>query len=129
MKTILAKVLLLAALVLPAQGVIGLWSYRVPCGRRDALDLHRKAGIETIHFGDSVQRTVSPKDRDSRTLHEMLQEAMGDERIGAVQGDSSSMEVYLACAQYLARMDHRPRRLLIPVNLRSFSMEWDPRPE
>jgi hypothetical protein len=59
----------------------------------------------------------------------MLQDSMAGERLGAVQQDASPMEVYLACAHYLARQDRRPLRLLIPVNLRSFSLEWDLRPE
>ena len=101
MKTVLLKVLVLAALVLPVQAAIGFWSYPRPCERRDALDRHRSEGATIVHFGDSVQREVSPADRDPRNLHEMLRDAVRGERIGQMQSDGSPMEVYLGCAQYL----------------------------
>lgn len=129
MRSIALKLAVLAALVFPLQAAIGVWSYPYPSSRRDALDAHRAAGVTAVHFGDSVLRHVAAEDRDRRNLHGMLQAALPDERLGSVEGDGSSMEVYLACVQYLARQDRRPKRLLIPVNLRSFSMEWDPRPE
>jgi len=129
MKTLVAKSMVLALLVLPLQVAIGWSTHPYACGRRDHLDRLVADGVTTIHFGDSVQRSTSPADRDRRNLHEMLQAGLADERMGSLQSDAGSMELYLACARYLARQDRRPRRLLIPVNLRSFSPEWDPRPE
>jgi hypothetical protein len=129
MKTLLLKMSLLGILVLPAQVLWGHLRHREPCSRRDTLDVHRAGGVTTVHFGDSVLKHVAASDGDRRTLPQMVQDEAAGERMGVLQVDASTMELYHACAVYLARNDRRPRRLLIPVNLRSFSLEWDVRPE
>lgn len=129
MRTLLLKLSALGILVLSAQVLLGHVRHRQPCSRRDTLDVHRANGVTTIHFGDSVLRHVAAGDGDRRSLHQMVQDEAAGERMGMLQVDASMMELYRACAVYLARNDRRPRRLLIPVNLRSFSLEWDLRPE
>jgi hypothetical protein len=129
MKTLLWKMSVLGMVVLSTQVLWGHLRHRQPCSRRDTIDVHRADGVTAIHFGDSVLTHVADRDGDRRTLHQMVQEEAAGERMGTVQGDASTMELYHACAVYLARNDRRPHRLLIPVNLRSFSLEWDLRPE
>jgi hypothetical protein len=129
MARFLLKTALLAALVLPLQLLIGSRLNRRPFERRDGIEKDFAEHVSILHFGDSVARHVAAADRDRRTLPAMLQDRMGDVRIGTSQGDGSSMELYEAFVRYVAGREGRPARVLIPINLRSLSQEFDPRPE
>lgn len=39
------------------------------------------------------------------------------------------MDIYLAYARYIVAKENLPKTVIIPINLRSFSPEWDVRPE
>jgi hypothetical protein len=129
MKRILFKAAVLIALVLPLQALMGGWLARRPFPRRDAIDQCLADRVDLLQFGDSLARHVSEKDLDRRPLAEMVADLLPDLRVGTLQGDGSSMELYEACVRYIARQANRPKRVLIPINLRSFSHEWDTRPE
>ncbi len=129
MNRILLKAAILIALVLPAQALIGGRLGRRPLPRRDAIDRCLADRVKLLQFGDSLARHVSKDDLDRRTLAEMVADRLPDLRVGTIQGDGSSMELYESSVRYLARQATRPDRVLIPINLRSFSHEWDTRPE
>ncbi len=80
--------------------------------------------VDIIYFGDS---TVSYPVGEVTTA-EILQEMLPNYTIGEVSHPAYSMDVYLRYAKYLVHSGYRPRAVIIPVNMRSFSPEWDLRP-
>lgn len=81
-----------------------------------------------LYFGDSVVERVSRDDVDKRTLGEMVTERRGRERWLAVAHSAYHPGIYLALLRALQRMRHRPSLLIVPINLRCFSPQWDLRP-
>ena len=43
--------------------------------------------------------------------------------------DAYHIGIYLEYAQYIVAQENLPQVVIIPINLRSFSPEWDMRPE
>jgi len=123
---LMMKLAILAVVVGAAQWVIGIY------GTRDMVHtfLRRAASWSdgAIYFGDSVLRKVGTNDTDRRTLPEML-ESDSQVKIYPVVHSAYNVDVFLRYVEYLARTDTRPRLVIVPLNLRSFSPEWDSRPE
>jgi hypothetical protein len=88
----------------------------------------RAAPPSILYFGDSVVERVSRDDVDTRTLGEMVAERRGRKSCLAVSHSAYHPGVYLGLLRALGRMRHRPSLLIVPINLRCFSPQWDLRP-
>lgn len=128
MKRILLKGAAFALLVIALQVPLELLRGLAPIQPRDALDA-RRSPPDIVYFGDSVLESVAPGDADRRDLMVLLRDLLPDRSVGTIQGAAYGPELFEAFARYVARQPARPSRLLISINLRSFSPEWDPRPE
>jgi len=88
------------------------------------LDRYLQDDTDIIYFGDST--LIYPV--GEVTTGEILQELLPEQTIGQVAHPAYNADLYRRYADYITRFDHRPDRVIIPINLRSFSPEWDRRP-
>ncbi|MCE7984599.1 MAG: hypothetical protein DYG89_25785 [Caldilinea sp. CFX5] len=124
MRRFLVKFLLLLLLLLAGQGLVG---YFYPAPIPEPI-LHFQAlldqGVEILYFGDST--LWHPE--GSQTTAAMLQELLPDRRIGELSHAAYGMDVYRSYINFMLRQGYRPALVIIPINMRSFSPEWDQRP-
>ena len=81
-----------------------------------------------LFFGDSVNRHYAKNDSDKRSLAEMLDTKL-DQPVTGISYYAYHAEVYLEFIKYINRTaPNKKITILIPINLRSFSPEWDLRP-
>jgi len=80
-----------------------------------------------VYFGDSTTYTFSVKDADKRSIPACLQRGL-EEKVIPVTHGSYHLGIYRDFIKYLAKHS-QPKAIIIPINMRSFSAEWDTRPE
>ncbi|MEZ4734176.1 MAG: D-alanyl-lipoteichoic acid biosynthesis protein DltD [Caldilineaceae bacterium] len=81
-------------------------------------------GREILYLGDStLWHPVG-----TQTTAEMLQELLPTYSIGELSHAAYGMDVFRSYIDYMLRQEQRPAVVIIPINLRSFSPEWDLRP-
>ena len=128
MKAFFCKLLLFASALFVCQAAIGRIDLQenAPEFMRLAGCLERKGAV--IYMGDSTDDAVAASDRDRSSIGQMLAAAHAERGVCTVSHGAYHMGVYEAYAGYAARSGARPRALVMPVNLRSFSPEWDADP-
>jgi hypothetical protein len=127
MKRFFIKLSVLAVIVFLLQMLLG--KYKIEFGAFDSLNRHLKNKIDVLYLGDCTDYTVSKSDRDRRRMTRMLQDMNPDVTIGAIAHGAYQMDIYLSFCRYILEQPHRPRVIIIPVNIRSFSPEWDRMPQ
>jgi len=82
--------------------------------------------IPVLCFGDSVMERVSRMDTDTRTLGQMLSAAL-EPNLGSlcISHSAYNPKVYYHFATVLETTRRRPRIIVLPVNIRCFSPQWD----
>jgi hypothetical protein len=81
-------------------------------------------------FGDSVMERISKYDQDQRDLGAMLRDRFNKNPATATLAHRAyNMQMFLLLLQALQRMQGRPRMVIVPVNLRSFSPQWFHNPQ
>ena len=124
MRRFLIKFLLLLLLLLAGQGLVGyFYSAAIPepiLHFQTLLD----QGTEILYFGDST--LWHPE--GSQTTAAMLQERLPDHKVGELSHAAYGMDVYRSYINFMLRQGYRPTLVIIPINMRSFSPEWDQRP-
>ncbi len=81
-----------------------------------------------IFFGDSVNRHYAKNDTDKRSIAEIL-DAQLVQSVTGISYYAYHSELYLAFIKHINRTaPNKKVTILIPINLRSFSPEWDLRP-
>ena len=88
-----------------------------------------KKRLDLLLLGDSVTERVARDDQDQRTLFEMLRDLLPE---GAdfyhICHSAYYADIYLAYLRQLLNLGIRPDMVILPVNLRSFSPQWDYNP-
>jgi hypothetical protein len=87
-----------------------------------------KARPDVILFGDSCNGWVDQEDTDRRAISELLNDRLVGKTVGRIDGRAYHLELYEAFIDLLIARQAHPELLIIPINLRSFSSEWDARP-
>jgi len=87
-----------------------------------------KARPDVIHFCDSCNTWIDQHDSDRRPISELLNDRLVGKRVGRIDGGAYHLELYEAFVDLLIARQEHPELLIIPINLRSFSSEWDARP-
>jgi hypothetical protein len=82
-----------------------------------------------LFFGDSSDRTVSPNDKDRRSIDAILGHYLSGISVVSIDHPAYDAGIYEAYAVSLATKKSVPKIVVIPINLRSFSPDWDMRPE
>ena len=88
------------------------------------LDESLADGVDIVYFGDS---TLSLPEGEV-TTGEILQELLPDYVVGEVSYPAYGLDSYLNYVKYIVRSNHHPDTIIVPINMRSFSPEWDMRP-
>lgn len=124
MRRFLIKFLLLLLLLLVGQLVVG---YFYPAEVPEPI-LHFQSlldqGAEILYFGDST--LWHPE--GSQTTAAMLQELLPARKVGELSHAAYGMDVYRGYINFMLRQGYRPALVIIPINMRAFSPEWDQRP-
>ena len=92
------------------------------------LDALLAGNADVIFFGDSTITSVAPSDQNKDFISTMLQNKQPNRLIGRISHPAYNMDLYVEYAHYLANQESPPQTVIIPINLRSFSPEWDMRP-
>lgn len=79
---------------------------------------------EALFFGDSVLERRANDDDDGRTLGEMTAEALRPLRLTQISGTGYHSGMYYRFLEAALHAGGRPRVVMLPVNLRSFSPQW-----
>jgi pimeloyl-ACP methyl ester carboxylesterase len=90
----------------------------------EQFDRYLEEGVDVLYYGDST--LVLPA--GEVTTGEILQELLPDLRVGQVAHPAYGLDLFYDYTAYMDRRGVWPSTLVMPVNLRSFSPEWDRRP-
>lgn len=129
MKPFLAKLAMLLLTLLILQILVGfLYPMEIPPEIVKFRELLTNE-VEILYFGDST--VWHP--RGSQTIPAMLQEYLTDRTVGEISHAAYNLDLYEYYVRGLVdatvESNYRPALVIIPINLHSFSPEWDRRPE
>lgn len=89
-----------------------------------AFGTHRGA-IEWLIFGDSVAERISRFDSDPRPLYQMMQDTLASPASAyAITHSAYNVKIYYLYLRLLCALGMQPNRIVLPLNLRSFSPQW-----
>ncbi len=126
MKKFFFKLTLFCVLILSVQMTLPV-SQDIP-NEIKLLDFFMQFESNIIYFGDSTINWAAKSDVNYESMPSLLQQFFPKNRVVKISRASYQVDVYEAYAQYIVRKDYRPKVVIIPINLRSFSPEWDKQP-
>lgn len=126
MKSFFLKLAAFLAVVVMVQIVIV--RYVAPLPEIEKLDRYLEEGATIIYFGDSSVLSVAPGDSDRASLSEMLERENPGIVVANLGHPGYHLGIYEAEVDYISRSKHKPDAVVIPIQLRAFSPEWDIRP-
>jgi hypothetical protein len=133
MKYFLYKLILFVALIIGLQIVIAkyiaprLTFIAIGIPGISKLDEYLTQRYPIIYFGDSTIRATAPEDVDLSSIVDMISKISGL-KIGDLSSPAYHPGIFEALVRYIGDADAKPDALIVPVNLRSFSPEWDMQP-
>jgi len=84
---------------------------------------------DVVYLGDSTVFSISDKDEDRRSTSDMLAaDLFGKARVLGLTHGAYHMEIYYHILNVFGRTRKRPRLVIVPINMRSFSPQWYMRP-
>ena len=93
----------------------------------ELIDLYSSLdrAAEVLLLGDSVVERISRYDGDQRTLDRILGELFtGQLRVGCISHTAYNLRIFEALLRALGQLPARPKLIILPINLRSFSPQW-----
>ena len=88
-----------------------------------------RAAPEILYLGDSVVERISWSDKDKRALDAMVADRLKSrKRLMCISRSAYHVKIYFYMLQVLGGTRRRPRMVILPVNIRSFSPQWDKNP-
>lgn len=92
------------------------------------LDKFLKKSPDILIFGDSTNWYTAEDDKDKRSISMMLKKMIPQYSIASITHPAYHPDVYAAFCQYIVRQKNQPRVIVVPINMRCFSPEWDMNP-
>lgn len=124
MRRFFIKLLLLLLFFLAAQAVV---AYFYPAEVPEPIVRFQSLldeGIDILYLGDStLWHPVG-----TQTTASMVQELLPDRRVSELSHAAYGMDIYQSYINYMLQRNVHPALVIIPINMRSFSPEWDQRP-
>ncbi|MBN1581574.1 MAG: hypothetical protein JXA89_12795 [Anaerolineae bacterium] len=120
----LLKVFAFLILLVLIQGLVSILFPAPLPAKIVQFDRYLTQGIDLLYFGDST--LVLPA--GEVTTGEILQELLPNRQIGQTAHTAYGLDLFQSLVAYTDRRGAWPRTLVLPVNMRSFSPEWDMRP-
>jgi len=94
-----------------------------------SYDSRWKQGEDILLFGDSVTERIAWQDTDKRSLDQMTLSMLSDKKsLVCISQGAYHFNVYLHFLRLLRTTRHRPKLVVLPVNMRCFSPQWDLNP-
>lgn len=94
------------------------------------LNKYLREKRDVIYFGDSTVYMTGEGDSDKRKMWRMLSDGLKPAySLGNITHAAYHMDLYLEFCRYIVRGKTHPRVIIIPINMRSFSPEFDMRPQ
>lgn len=120
----LVKACLFIVLIVFAQQFIGRFApYPAPDSVNNLLEYQKKK-VNIIYFGDSTIIWWGIHEVDHRSVSNMLSSAI-KKQVGQVTHNSYHANMYDEYTSFMSAKRYYPAYVIIPINLRSFSPEWD----
>lgn len=92
-------------------------------------DSHWRRGADILYLGDSVVERISWHDTDKRTLDQMTADLLlNDASLVCVARAAYHFRIYYHLLNVLRSMRNRPKLVILPINMRCFSPQWDLNP-
>lgn len=92
------------------------------------LDTYLQKKYQVIYFGDSVLQFTDASDTDKSGVVEMLSKINPALTFADMSYSAYDASVYDEMMKHISRSSYKPKAVIIPIGLRSFSPEWDRRP-
>lgn len=84
---------------------------------------------EVLLLGDSVAERISKNDLDERPLAQIITSNLKDKlRVACVSHSAFQMKVFYNLLLAVNKMKQKPRVVVLPINTRSFSPQWELEP-
>lgn len=103
--------------------------YLMPLPQVALLETYLRAGNHIIYFGDSVIQNSPSSDTDHDSIVRMLERMRPGYAVGDLSHPGYHLGIFAAEMGYISRSSSKPEGVVVPIQLRSFSPEWDLRPE
>ena len=131
MKGFAVKILWLLIVLGAAQGAIwrlGDNAALETFPNKQALDAYMEQNADLLCFIDSTNYHTAPNDRDARPTTQMMHRQLPEWTLGVLCNGAYHPEIHLAFIRYMLEKGFRPKAVILCLNMRSLSMEWDPNP-
>jgi hypothetical protein len=130
MKRLLAKFILLALVTVPAQLLI---VQHAPWQQSDMDTMRQVASYlrercDVLYFTDSVDAAYGLNDKDRRLVSERVRDDIPGHTMQVISHASFGLDTYRDFADYILDQPNHPRLLIVPINMRTFSVGMDLRP-
>jgi hypothetical protein len=80
-------------------------------------------------LGDSVAERISRDDTDKRTLAQMMASDMANVfNLSTISYSAFNLHIFFYFIKALQKMRQKPKFVILPINMRSFSPQWDLEP-
>jgi hypothetical protein len=90
----------------------------------------RGSSPDVLFFGDSVLERISKFDKNTKTLDQMVTGYLDDQiSMGCVSHTGYHIGVYYQFTRLLQYLTNKPKIVVFPINMRSFSPQWDINPK
>ncbi len=94
-----------------------------------SYDSRLRKGAEILFLGDSVVERTSRHDTDKRTLDQMIADELANKkRLLCIARAAYHFRIYYYLLNVLRTTLKRPELVILPVNMRCFSPQWDLNP-
>lgn len=85
-----------------------------------------RSAPQILLFGDSVTERVSIMDKDKRNLGGFVEKEFENRyRLACLSHSAYHMKIYRALLEVLRSTRQKPGLVILPINVRSFSPQWD----
>ena len=88
------------------------------------LKVYNVRDTHTLIFGDSVYSRISDRDSDKRNLAKMIQDEFNPLAVSLIHYSAYNIEIFYTVCKLLKYTKYKPKYIIIPINLRSFSPQW-----
>lgn len=119
--------LILSVIILYLAQIVFVYFFplNIPIGV-SAINKYKEKGIDIIYFGDSTLTYTSVHDRDLRSTVDILSDFLKtDYSVGTVGSPAWNSDVYFAHAKFMKKINYAPKYVIVPINLRNFSIPSD----
>lgn len=123
MKKLFYKILIFLVILIIAQ--IAIYELIVPkISEITRLDSFLAQNTSVLFFGDSVVAYADPIDTNRESIAGMLAKLNTQDSIGDVSRDGYLPVLYEAMMEHISHSNHKPKAIILPINLASLSLPW-----